>query len=1710
MKATSLPILRFALGAPIAVALVTALLAGTGAVPEAHAQVPRSDFSVTNGTVNAQVISGTTLYVGGSFTRVGPITGSGAPIDSATGAVIPSFPQVAGQVNAIAADGQGGWFIGGLFTTVGGVARANLAHIRADNSLSPWNPATDGQVLTMALDNGTLYVGGGFANAGGAARARVAAIDTASGLATAWNPGASDLVRTLIVSGSTVYLGGRFLVAGGVSRTRLAAIDVATGTANAWNPGANLDVFTLVSSQGRLYAGGTFTVIGGRSRTRLAAIDSTSNIATAWNPGANAQVSTLVIRGDSIWVGGTFTQLAGQTRNRLGMLLASAPTATSWNPGASAAVSALVLSGSSLYAGGDFLTIAGQARSRLAAFDVDTGTLTAWDPGAFGSVLSLATSPGRVYAGGSFSGVGGLARNNLAAFDLNTGLPTTWNPNVDGAVFSLARRGGVIYVGGQFTSLAGQPRTNLGAVDAVTSVLQAWNPGANDQVSALAVSMDWVYAGGLFTTIGGVARQRLARIDASSGVTSAWAPEADGQVFVIDPGPGVIYAGGTFSLAGGQARNNVAAVDTTTGAATSWNPNANGTVRDILVSCGTVYLSGFFTSVGVASRNSLAALDATTGALSSWNPNSNGPVYDMDFGDGMLYVGGVFSSIGGQTRNRIAALDPLTGLASAWNPNSNGTVRVLASGDGQVFASGQFTTMGSLLNSNFAVLPGDASVGCSAIAISPTALPDGVAGIFYSQPMTATGGTNPVCWSVTDGSLPAGLTLSSTGLVSGTPLGSATGVFTVTCTDARGCTSSQTCTLNIFGSAITSTVAPDAHGLCINPAHTVVTVPLVYTRTDTLPARSISVTFQIDTTRVQLHTPANPAASVNLGSWFDAFPSAFLQVVANGGGSYTADATVLGLPCGLSSGGQLLTIDLTSAGPDGKGAISVTRVQVRDCSNVPVPVAPGPVDSVKIQYAPLDITPTSLPAATTGSPYHQVLAGVAGTAPYHFALAAGTLPPGITLSTAGVLDGSPTLNGNYAFTVAVTDTLDCAGSRAFTLAVNCPVVAVATVAIPDAETGTGYTATFTATGATPPLTWAVTSGALPDGLTLTPATGIVSGTPTTPGTSAFSIGFTDAYGCGTSSPWALTVFAAPAGATLAANPVGLCLSTVTTQVGVPFVLTRTDTTSVHRLWLAFALDTTRLALATPATPAASIHLGAWFGGFGAPTPLVTAAGNGTYVVDVTVPPGPCGPGSGGTALTVDLGAGALDGAGAITVLGVKLFGCAGDTLPVLPGAPGLLTVNRASGPGLGSLAAAPVVTGNGTGGTTGITLTWAGGATVALYRAPWASYPAYAAAAAPDSALAPAAPWTLVSPSASSPYVDHPGTRGFWYYVAFTFDSCGNRSLVSNHTAGTLDYVLGDVTDLVTPGAGDNTVGLEDVTLLGANYGIVAPTIGSRGVGYLDVGPTTDAQATSRPVPDGKLDFEDLMLFTANFATSAAAPPASALPATPVAAAGLERFQLQAPSLVAAGDVVTATLSVSAAGRMHGFSAALAWDADVVEPVSARSTGWTEEHGGLALSPAPGVIDAARLGRSGPGFTGDGDVARFAFRALRAGDPAFRIGSLLARDAANRPLSTDAIAGADAIDPPGRTLLLAPQPNPFGADVALAFSLATSGELDLSVYDIHGRHVRTLAHGVHAAGVHHVRWDGRDAAGAAIAPGVYYARFTAAGHTSTTRLVHLR
>ena len=149
--------------------------------------------------------------------------------------------------------------------------------------------------------------------------------------------------------------------------------------------------------------------------------------------------------------------------------------------------------------------------------------------------------------------------------------------------------------------------------------------------------------------------------------------------------------------------------------------------------------------------------------------------------------------------------------------------------------------------------------------------------------------------------------------------------------------------------------------------------------------------------------------------------------------------------------------------------------------------------------APLAVSTTTLPAgsSSTGNVYPSTtLVAVNGTTPYKWAVTTGVLPPGLNLNNAGVISGSATTAGTYPFKVTVTDTATPANTATGSLSITInPALAVTTTSpLSVGDAGAAYSVTLASTGGVAPVTWAINSGALPAGLSIAPATGIISGT----------------------------------------------------------------------------------------------------------------------------------------------------------------------------------------------------------------------------------------------------------------------------------------------------------------------------------------------------------------------------------------------------------------------------------------------------------------------------------------------------------------------------------------------------------------------------------------------------------------------------------------
>jgi hypothetical protein len=161
--------------------------------------------------------------------------------------------------------------------------------------------------------------------------------------------------------------------------------------------------------------------------------------------------------------------------------------------------------------------------------------------------------------------------------------------------------------------------------------------------------------------------------------------------------------------------------------------------------------------------------------------------------------------------------------------------------------------------------------------------------------------------------------------------------------------------------------------------------------------------------------------------------------------------------------------------------------------------------------AGLGITTQSLTDAVLSSAYSVTLAATGGTTPYTWSTS-GKLPAGLTLSSAGVISGTPTGVGSYSFPVEVDDSSTPPLQAFRTLSITvAPPLAITTITLPDAFQNLAYSQLFQASGGIAPYTWVLTTGVLPAGLTLA-SSGLLSGTPTGVESQNITVSLTDSRG----------------------------------------------------------------------------------------------------------------------------------------------------------------------------------------------------------------------------------------------------------------------------------------------------------------------------------------------------------------------------------------------------------------------------------------------------------------------------------------------------------------------------------------------------------------------------------------------------------------------
>lgn len=396
----------------------------------------------------------------------------------------------------------------------------------------------------------------------------------------------------------------------------------------------------------------------------------------------------------------------------------------------------------------------------------------------------------------------------------------------------------------------------------------------------------------------------------------------------------------------------------------------------------------------------------------------------------------------------------------------------------------------------------------------------------YSQTISTNGGFAPLTFSVSSRNLPTGLSLDSTsGIISGTPTATGAYNFTVTVTDATGATSTQPYSVTINPPPAITTGTSSSGNLITNGGFetgdftgwTVMPAPVSFLFVNSVLPHwgSYAATIaaygapgQFD--RIAQTFSTIPGESYNLSYWLWNGSLAGLgtipeEFIVNWGSTVISD------------------VKDAPAFPYSEYTFTLTAISSTTTLEFSGYLPPGRfiLDDVSV------IAMGTLPNWTINQPYSQSIPTSSGTAPLTFSLTSGSLPTGLGLDSAsGLISGTPTATGSDSFTISLRDAAGATASQQYALTIN-PAPVISTTSLPDSTVNQAYSASVLANGGTAPLTFSVSAGSLPTGLSLNSSSGVFSGTPTTAGTYDFTIEATDAASAIASEPFNVTIYPVP-------------------------------------------------------------------------------------------------------------------------------------------------------------------------------------------------------------------------------------------------------------------------------------------------------------------------------------------------------------------------------------------------------------------------------------------------------------------------------------------------------------------------------------------------------------------------------------------------------
>jgi formylglycine-generating enzyme required for sulfatase activity len=301
---------------------------------------------------------------------------------------------------------------------------------------------------------------------------------------------------------------------------------------------------------------------------------------------------------------------------------------------------------------------------------------------------------------------------------------------------------------------------------------------------------------------------------------------------------------------------------------------------------------------------------------------------------------------------------------------------------------------------------------------SSSPLPLATADVFYSATLAASGGTAPFTWVLSSGSLPAGLTCSSSGVISGTALSPTNVSFIAQRTDHAGLVLSKTFSLKIV------TLADAVDQLSVDVTTSAPRTWFAQTNT-THDGRDAAQSGAITNSQTsEMQTTVTGPGTVSFW-WKVSSESGFDSLLFYVDG-ITERASISG-----TTDWQKVTYTLTA------GSHVMRWVYAKD-STLSSGSDGGWVDQLTVPLPPTIMTSSPLPSGTVDTVYEKALVASGNVPPFTWDISAGSLPIGLSLSSAGLISGTPSMATNASFTVRVTDFNGLFSTKDFGLTISAP------------------------------------------------------------------------------------------------------------------------------------------------------------------------------------------------------------------------------------------------------------------------------------------------------------------------------------------------------------------------------------------------------------------------------------------------------------------------------------------------------------------------------------------------------------------------------------------------------------------------------------------------------------------------------------------------